>query len=81
MKQNLKYNLRHASTFMRDKVSTTICDTESIRIFGPKIWDLAPTGIRYADSLDPFQAKIKNWEVENCPCRLCKTFIEVLFFL
>ena len=73
-KRNLKYNLR-------GKVSTTFCGTESIRIFGPKIWDLVPTDIKNADSLDSFQAKIKNWKVENCPCRLCKTFIEGLGFL
>ena len=35
-KRNLKYNLRHASAFVRDKVSTTFCATESIRILGQK---------------------------------------------
>ena len=80
-KRNLQYNLRHASNFLRDKVSTTSYGTESVRILGPKIWDLLPYDIKYAENLDSFQAKIKNWKVENCPCRLCKTFIEGVGFL
>ena len=39
----LNYNLRHASTFIRDKVSTTYYGTNSLQILGPKIWDLLPT--------------------------------------
>ena len=80
-KRNLQYNLRHASNFLRDKVSTTSYGTESVRILGPKIWDLLPYDIKYAENLDSFQTKIKNWKVENCPCRLCKTFIEGVGFL
>ena len=80
-KRDLPYNLRHASTFLRDKVSITSCGTESVRILEPKIWDLLPYYIKYAENLDSFQAKIKNWELENCPRRQCKTFIEEVFFL
>ena len=43
--RDLQYNLRHASTFLRDKVSTTLYGTESVRILGPKIWDLLPYDI------------------------------------
>ena len=32
----LNYNLRHASTFIRDKVSTTYYGTNSLQILGPK---------------------------------------------
>ena len=80
-KRDLQYNLRHASTFLKDKVSTTSYGTESVRIFGPKIWDLLPYDIKYAENLDSFQAKIKNSKLENCPCTLCKTFIEGVGFL
>ena len=57
-KRDLQYNLRHASTFLRDKVSTTSYGTESVRILGPKIWDLLTYDIKYAENLDSFQAKI-----------------------
>ena len=77
----LNYNLRHASTFIRDKVSTTYYGTNSLQILGPKIWDLLPPDIKSAESLESFQAKIKTWKVENCPCRLCKVFIAGLGFL
>ena len=42
-KRDLQYN---ASTFLRDKVSATSYGTESVRILGPKIWDLLPYDIK-----------------------------------
>ena len=80
-KRTLNFNLRHASTFIRDKVSTTYYGTNSLRILGPKIWDLLPPDIKSSESLESFQGKIKMWKVENCPCRLCKVFIGGLGFL
>ena len=64
-KRDLQYNLRHASTFSRDKVSTTSYSTESVRILGPKIWDLLPYDIKYAENLDSFQAKNKELEIRK----------------
>ena len=80
-KRNLRYNLRNPSTFLRNGVSTSLYGSESIRILGPKIWELLPADIRFAENLNTFQVKKKNWKVENCPCRLCKDFIEGVGFL
>ena len=41
-RRDLSYNLRNASSFRREKVSTTYYGTESISILGPKIWDILP---------------------------------------
>ena len=79
--RNLEYNLRKTSTFLRDKSCTTSYGTESLRILGPKIWDLLPSEIKFSESLKTFEAKIKYWRVQNCPCRLCKVFIDGLGFL
>ena len=80
-KSSSRYNLRNVSTFCRDRASTTFCGTESLRILGPKIWDLLPDDIRNAENLESFKLKIKNWKVESCPCRLCKVFIGGVGFL
>ena len=74
-KRDLRYNFRNPSAFTRDKANTTYYGTESISILGPKIWDIIPSEIENVETLDPFKANIKNWKVENCSCRLCKTFI------
>ena len=54
---------------------------ETLRCLGPKIWDMIPFELRNVDSLPLFKEKIKNWIPENCPCRLCKTYIPQLGFL
>ena len=67
--------------FSRDKAGTTTYGIESIRILGPKIWDLVPNDIKLAGNLNLFKEKIKKWKVTNCPCRLCKVFIRGVGYL
>ena len=48
---------------------------------GPKLWNLFPNEYKTIESLEDFKAKIKTWVPENCPCRLCKTYIHQVGFL
>lgn len=73
--RDVRYDLRHTSIFSRENVNSTYHGTESIRILGPKIWELLPESIRSAENLCSFQEQIKKWKVEHCPCRLSKDFI------
>ena len=43
----------------------------SIRYFGPQIWNSVPFEIRNAATLEDFSRKIKCWKPEECPCWLC----------
>ena len=43
----------------------------SIRYFGPQIWNSVPFEIKNAATLEDFSRKIKCWKSEECPCRLC----------
>ena len=70
-----KYN------FMREKVNSIHYGTGSLRILGPKLWDHLPSEIKSAQSLLLFKSKIKKWSVQNCLCRLCKTYVPNLCFL
>ena len=53
---------------------------ETLRELGPKIWNIVPENIKQCTSLEKFKLSIKKWKPENCPCRLCKTYIAGLGF-
>ena len=48
---------------------------ETLRHLGPILWNAIPKDIKGAPSLNRFKALIKTWEPINCPCRLCKIYI------
>ena len=73
------YSLRTTSHFRSRKIRTTKYGIETPYL-GPKLWNLVPNEYRTIKSLAGFKAKIKTWLQENCPCRLCKTYIHQLGF-
>ena len=50
----------------------TICYSASL------LWTNLPPEYKLENSLNIFKRKIKNWKGENCPCRLCKTYVREL---
>ena len=54
---------------------------QTLRFLGPKIWNIIPLSIKEACSLTIFKNKIKNWVPEDCPCRLCKDYVQGLGFV
>ena len=80
-KREHRYNSRQFSDFLKDKAYSTTYGIESIRILGPKIWDLIPEEIRCTGNLDLFREKIRKWKIKHCPCRLCKVFIRGVGYL
>ena len=75
------HDTRNKSNFTREKVNSIHYGTESLRTFEPKLWDHLPSEIKSAQSLLLFKSKIKKWSLQNCPCRLCKTYVPNLGFL
>ena len=75
------YNLRNNNEFVQPRVRSVGNGIESVRFKGPQLWQMLPQTIRNSGSLAQFKAKIKNWKGENCPCKLCRTFIPNLGFL
>ena len=80
-KRSVQYHLRHASEFSVPNVKSTFQGTESLSYLGPKIWDLVPKELKELSSLSAFKKAIKNWKPKNCPCRLCKKYIQNLGFI
>ena len=47
----------------------------------PFLWANRTLEYKLANSLTIFKRKIKNWKGENCPCRLCKTYVRELGYI
>ena len=69
------YNLRYSLLFSIPYVKTVYHGSESLSNLGPKIWNLVPSTLKKLDDVKSFKTQIKKWEPENCPYRLCKTYI------
>ena len=75
------YNLRNNSIIQRQANRTVYFGTESISSLAPKLWELVPSEIKSAKSLNIFKEKIKSWITDKCSCRLCKTFVGNIGFI
>ena len=75
------YNLRNDPELQRRRNRTVYFGTESISSLAPKIWELVPSDIRRANSLEICKEKIKSWTTDKRPCRLCKAYIGKVGFI
>ena len=55
--------------------------TETLRTLGPKIWNIIPPNIKNSASLKIFKENIKKWTPIDCPCRICKCYIQGIGFI
>ena len=63
--------------FHRPNVNYKNTGENTIRYFGPIVWDeMLPEKYRSIETLVKFKKEIKTWKPENCPCSLCKTYIQ-----
>ena len=58
------------------KVNTSSFGHQSFSWLGPKIWALIPEDLKNINSLATFKDKLKMFAFENCPCKLCKEYIQ-----
>ena len=81
VKRNNVYNLCSPSEFVRPKVHTVFHGKESVSYLGPQIQDIIPVEMKNLTKIRAFQKGSKDWKLENCPCRLCKPFIQNVGFI
>ena len=55
--------------------------SETISSLGPKICGILPTELKKIVSPTLFKKKIQEWTPKNCPCRLCKTYVQNIGFV
>jgi hypothetical protein len=71
-----KNRTRSNRAFFRPNVNTEHYGKESIRYFGPIVWDdMLPDKYKSIKKLKKFKEEIKKWTPTNCPCFLCKEFV------
>ena len=75
------YDLRNPYEFSIPKVNSVLHGTASIRYLGPLIWQLLPSEFKDLNTVSAFKAAIRKWKPNNCPCRLCKTYIGNVGFI
>ena len=78
---NHNYNLRSRSELTVPSINTVFKGQNSISYFGSVIWNSIPAELRGINSFQVFKSEIKAWRPTNCPCRLCKDYIESLGFV
>ena len=74
-----EYNLRNKTHFVTRPIRTIYYGDNSLRYLGPKLWELIRSDIRDTKSVEVFKNRFKNWILNNCPCSLVKTYIQVGF--
>ena len=75
-------SMRKRNTFIRPRVNTVYKGNNSLRIYGPIVWnDMLPERLKVCSSLSEFKNMIKSWIPDNCPCRLCKNYVEGVGFI
>ena len=75
------YNFRHDFLIKRCNIRSVYYGTETASFIGPKIWNTLLYNSKDATSLKSFKVNLKRWIPENCPCILCKTYIQRVGFL
>ena len=68
--------MRNESEFKVPKVNTVYRGDDSLRHLGPLIWDIVPQEIKLSNSLFQFKRRIKKWTPDDCPCRLCRIYVQ-----
>ena len=80
-RNNNGYYLRSKSDFVIPQIRTVLKGSNSIRYFGPIIWNLIPEELKNITSLNIFKKEIRRWKPKNCPCRICRNYVHNLGFV
>ena len=76
------YKTKSNASFHRPNVNSVYHGEQSLRSFGPIVWDtMIPENIKIISNLNDFKKNIATWLPDNCPCRLCKDYIPNLGFV
>ena len=78
---NCNCKTRNFNEFQCECVKTVHYGVETVFFLGPKLWSILPQEYKIIDNLSEFKNKIKHWVPQNCPCRLCKTYIHQAGFI
>ena len=76
-----EYDLRNTTNFATRRIKTVRYGSESLSYLGLRLWNILLDEYKKIQSVKDFKAKIRSWVPENCPCRLCKIYIQHVGFI
>ena len=76
--KDIEYNLRNKINFKSRRINSVRYSIDSLTYLGPKMWNFVPEDIKKSKSLSVFKTKIEKLIPRDCPCRLCRPFIQNL---
>ena len=80
-KVKISTKLRTQSEFQVPRSRTVHMGDDSLRHLGPLIWNTVPSDLKNSSTLNSFRENIKKWRPSQCPCRLCKPYIQGIGYL
>ena len=76
-----RYPLRNELRFKSRNIRTARYEIETAAFVGSRIWTTMSNELKESTSLNEFKSKIKTWKPENCPCKLCKIYLQRIGYL
>ena len=80
VKSPAPYYLRDKNELYSRNPKTVAYRADSVSFVAPKIWSIVPQEFKNSQSLYSFKKAIRKWK-PNCPCRLCKTYLQHVGFI
>ena len=71
-------NFRSDVRLQRRNVNTILYGKETIASLGAQISNLVPKNLKCLKSFNEFKINIRRWTIKECPCRLCKVYVQNL---
>ena len=80
-KRILKYNLRNCRETLLPNPKTKKYGTDTVAYKASQLWSTLPTRYKNLPSLDLFKCEIKSWNCSDCPCNICRIFVDGVDFV
>ena len=80
-KKKTGYMLRSIDDLDSMNIRTVHWGEDTLRYLGCKVWKIVPENIKKSTSVEQFKKKIRQWVPNDCPCRLCKVYIQDIGYI
>ena len=68
--------LRNEPKLKSRKIHSVRYSIETASFVGARVGNSLPSNLKQCESLELFKSKVKNCIPKNCPCKLCKTYLQ-----
>ena len=76
----LQYNFRNCKLTLLPNPKTKKYGTNTVAYEASQLWSMLLTRYKNIPSLYLFKSEIKNWHCSDCPCNICRIFVDGVGF-